>query len=45
LKLIFGEKYEVIKYFPFFILKLIGLAIVSYYSTNLFIFNYFMKLE
>lgn len=45
LKLIFGENYEIIKYFPFFILKLIGLAIVSYYSTNLFIFNYFMKLE
>lgn len=45
LKLVFGEKYEIIKYFPFLILKLIGLAIVSYYSTNLFIFNYFMKLE
>jgi len=44
-KLLFGEKWEIIKYYPFFILKLIGLSIVTYFSTNLFIFNYFMKLE
>ncbi len=44
-KAFFGDEYEIIKYFPFFILKLIGLIIVSYFSTNLFIFNYFMRLE
>ncbi|TFG00401.1 MAG: hypothetical protein EU541_02420 [Promethearchaeota archaeon] len=45
IKIFLSEKWEIFKYFPFFIGKLIGLAIVSYFSTNLFIFNYFMKLE